>query len=105
MKQKREKTTILFVNKNATTLRPIQVPSAMILNWKKCVGALFLLLFSLLGTIAYLTLDNIQQYRFQEILSKKLSTAHTLITEVDTGAVHKKFMKIDKELSIINGFL
>lgn len=105
MKQKREKTTILFVNKSATTLKPIQVSSTLLLNWKKYVAAMFLLTFSLLGAIVYLAFNNIQQYKFEKILSGKLNTAHALFTGVDTAAVHKKFMKIDKELSIINGFL
>ena len=30
---------------------------------------------------------------------------HTLFVQVDTGAIRKKFTKIDKELSTINGFL
>jgi murein DD-endopeptidase MepM/ murein hydrolase activator NlpD len=105
MKQKKEKTTILFVNKNPNALKPIQVSSKLILNWKKYLAGLSLLFLSLIGTVVYLTSNNIQQYKLQETLSKKLNSMHTLFAQVDTNAVRKKFTKIDEELSTINGFL
>ncbi len=58
MKQKREKTTILFVNKKLQTLKPIQVSSGLIIHWKKYVAAVFLLFFALAGTIFYLTISS-----------------------------------------------
>ncbi|MEP6596763.1 MAG: M23 family metallopeptidase [Ginsengibacter sp.] len=105
MNQIKEKTTILFVNKNPQALKPIQVSSTLILNWKKYLAGIFLLFFSLIGTVVYLTSKNIQQYKFQEILTQKINSMHTSFAQVDTGAVHKKFSNIDKELSTINGFL
>jgi len=104
MKQ-REKTTILFVNKDSKSLKPIQVSNALILNWKKYLAALIIIIFSLIGAIVYLTSNNIQQNRLQMALSKKIHSMHNLFAQVDTNAVRKKFTKIDKELSTINGFL
>ena len=105
MKQKREKTTILFVNKNARGLKPVQVSSKLIANWKKYLAGLFFIFLSLIGIIIYLTANNIQQNKLQMALSKKLHSMHTLVAEVDTGAMRKKFTSIDKELSGINAFL
>ena len=105
MKQVREKTTILFVNKNPQTLKPIQVSSTLILNWKKYLAGISLLFFSLIGTVVYLTNKNIQQYKFQETLTQKVNSMNASFAQVDTNAVHKKFTNIDKELSTINGFL
>ncbi len=105
MKQKKEKTTILFINKNASTLKPVQVSSKLILNWKKYLAGLSLIFLSLIGVIVYLASINIQQFKFGEALSKKLHSMHTSFAQVDTSEVHKKFINIDKELSIINGFL
>jgi murein DD-endopeptidase MepM/ murein hydrolase activator NlpD len=105
MKGKKEKTTILFVNKNPQALKPIQVSSNLILNWKKYLAGLSLLFLSLIGTIVYLTSNNIQQYQFRETLSKKLTSMNTLFAQIDTSAVRKKFTKIDEELSTINGYL
>ena len=105
MKRKTEKTTILFVNKNSRGIKPIQVSSQLILNWKKyLLGVSFMFIF-LIGTIAYLASNKIKQNQLQEALSKKLQSMHLLIAEVDTNAVREKFTKIDKELSTINGYL
>ena len=105
MNRKTEKTTILFVNKNPGIMKPIQVSSKIILNWKKYILAISLVFFSLIGTIVYLTSNKIEQNKLQEALSKKLQSMHLLISEVDTNAVREKFTRIDKELSTINGFL
>ena len=105
MKQIKERTTILFVNKSSQTLKPIQVSSTLILNWKKYLVGISLLFFSLISAIVYLTNKNIQQYKFQEFLTQKVNSMHTSFAKVDTSAVHKKFTNIDKELSAINGFL
>jgi len=105
MKRKKEKTTILFVNKNAEPLKPVQVSSKLIANWKKYLAGLFLLFLSLIGIIVYLTSNNLQQIRVQLALTKKLHSMHSLISEVDTGAIRKKFIRIDEDLSTINGFL
>lgn len=105
MKEKKEKTTILFVNKNPRALKPIQVSSGLILNWKKYLAGLSLLFISLIGTIVYLTSSNIQQYKLQVTLSKKLNSMHTLFVEADTSAMRRKFTKIDEDLSTINSYL
>jgi len=105
MKRKNEKTTILFVSKNQQAIKPIQVSSKLILNWKKYLLALTLVFISLLGIIFYLTSNSIEQNKLQLALSKKLHSMHLLIAEVDTTAMREKFTKIDKELSTINGFL
>ena len=105
MKRKKEKTTILFVNKNAQALKPMQVSSKLLLNWKKYVAALSLLFLSLIAAIVYLTSHNIQQNILSDTLSKKIQSMHTLFAQIDTGAVRKKFTKIDNELSTINSFL
>jgi len=105
MKRKKEKTTILFVNKNPRAIKPVQVSSRLILHWKKYLLALSLIFFSLIGIIAYLTSNNIEKNKLQEALSIKLHSMHMMISEVDTNAVREKFTKIDKELSTINGFL
>jgi len=105
MKRKNEKTTILFVSKNQHAIKPIQVSSKLILNWKKYLLAITLVFISLLGIIFYLTSNSIEQNKLQLALSKKLHSMHLLIAEVDTTAMREKFTKIDKELSTINGFL
>jgi murein DD-endopeptidase MepM/ murein hydrolase activator NlpD len=99
------KTTILFVNNGPSILKPIQVSSKYLLNWKKYLALLSLAFCSLVGIIVWLIINNIQQFEFQQNLSKKLSRMNALLSEVDTSAVRKKFTNIDKELSVINSSL
>lgn len=105
MKQVKEKTTVLFVNKHLQTLRPIQISSSLLLNWKKYVAGIFLLFFSLIGSVVYLSNKNIQQYKLQQVLTQRVNSMRSQLVKVDTSEVHKKFTNIDKELSAINGFL
>ncbi len=105
MRRKTEKTTILFVNKNQQAIKPFQVSSGLILNWKKYLLALSFIFFSLIATIVYLTSNKIEQNKLREALTLKLNSIHTQVAEVDTNLVRQKFTKIDKELTTINGFL
>lgn len=105
MKQKKEKTTVLFVSKNSKAPKPVQISSQLILNWKKYVAALSLVFFSLVASIVYLTSTKLEQYKLQDALSKKIQSMHRLFAQVDTSSIRKKFTKIDNDLSAINAFL
>jgi len=105
MKQKKEKTTILFVNKNAQPLKPLQVSNELILNWKKYLAGVAIIFWGLAGMVVYLALMNKKEKMTAEILSQKIHSLHTVFKEVDTSQMRLKFMKIDKQLSAINGFL
>ena len=105
MNRKKQKTTILFVNKNSHAIKPIQVSNSLITNWKKYLCVVSFIFLSLIGIIIFLTSGKIQQNKLQEALSLKLLTMRTLISQVDTNAVRKKFSKIDNELITINDFL
>jgi murein DD-endopeptidase MepM/ murein hydrolase activator NlpD len=102
---KKEKTTILFANKGPQILKPVQISSKLIFNWKKYLAGVVIFFFSLISTIAYLLYNNVQQYKSQVILSQKLNSMHTRVAEVDSGTVRKKLRNIDEQLSTINDFL
>ena len=105
MKPVKEKTTVLFVNKHFRTLKPVQVSSSLLLNWKKYVAGIILLFAFLVGTIVHLTKKNIQQNKLREALAQRINSMSLQLVQIDTSEVHKKFSNIDKELSAINGFL
>ena len=105
MKKRKEKTTILLVNKNQQGIKPIQISTRLILNWKKYVGAVVLLFFTLIAGIAYLANDAIRQLEMRADLSAKITDMHELFAEVDTVGIREKFNNIDKELIIINKYL
>ena len=105
MKQKKEKTTILFVNKNQKAFKPMQVSNALILHWRKYLMGFVVVFLALITTVVYLfSLRNDQLLR-QLALSKKLNKMNSLFSQVDTIAMRQKFTKIDTELSTINDYL
>ena len=105
MNRNKEKTTVLFVHKNAQSIKPMQISSNLLLNWKKYLAAICLIFLALIGIIVYLTSNSIQQNNLQALLSKKLHNMGTLFPGTDTSAVRKKFTKIDEDLSTINHYL
>lgn len=106
MKRKKEKTTILFVNKDSQVFKPIQVTTGMILHWKKYVAAFVILFLFLAAGLIYVISANFQQKLVAEALFQKIHTMHpVVIQENDTSALREKFTKIDTELSVINGYL
>ena len=105
MKNKKEKTTILFVNKNAQAFKPMQVSNRVILHWKKYIAGVVLAFGILVGSIVYLiSLQNEQLLR-QLSLSKRLHNIRSVFSQVDTSAMKEKFTKINTELSGINEYL
>ena len=105
MKKRKEKTTILLVNKNQQGIKPIQISTKLILNWKKYVFAMGLLFLTLIAGIAYLTNQTFKQDEMRAALSTKLNNMHILFAEVDTSTIREKFDNIDKELTTINKYL
>lgn len=105
MRRSKEKTTVLFVNKHANGIKPMQISSNLILNWKKYVAFISIVFVSLVCTIVYLTRHNLQQFQVQQMMNHKLRSMHSLFAEVDTNAMRKKITKIDEDLSAINKFL
>ncbi len=105
MKQKKEKTTILFVNKNQKAFKPMQVSNGLILHWKKYLTGMVITFLTLVGAIAYLISLQNQQILKQITLAKKLRNMHSILSTVDTSSLKEKFTKIDTELSSINGYL
>jgi hypothetical protein len=54
MRTNKEKTTILFVNKTAQGIKPMQISSGLILHWKKYVATIACMFLVLLGYIGLL---------------------------------------------------
>ena len=106
MKRKKEKTTILFVNKNPQVLKPIQVATGVILHWKKIFATLMIIFFSLTATLVYFIFANNEQKLIMTALSRKIHSMHdAVVSPNDTTGLREKFTKIDTELSAINGYL
>jgi murein DD-endopeptidase MepM/ murein hydrolase activator NlpD len=105
MKQRKEKTTILFVNKDAKAFKPMQVSNRLILHWKKYLMVVVLAFVILVGAVVYLISLQNEQLMKQLSLSKRLHKVRNAFSQVDTSAMKEKFTKIDTELSSINHYL
>jgi len=105
MNPTKEKTTILFVNKGPQNLKPLQVSSNLLLNWKKYLAALSLFILCLIGLIVFLAISNIEQHKSKEILSQRINSINTKLAEADSSVLRKKITNIDRQLSAINDFL
>lgn len=105
MMRRKEKTTILFVTKNQQSIKPMQISSSLISNWKKYVMAIVLAFIALGGVIWYMVTQNQKQNDISSALSEKIHHMHSLLSSVDTAAMKQKFNTIDHELTEINGYL
>jgi murein DD-endopeptidase MepM/ murein hydrolase activator NlpD len=108
MARKKDRTTIIFVNNNQNSNKPIQVPSSYIVHWKKYVFALLGTFVFLLGMIIYLSYNMTLVESSKELLSKQLQETKkvsTTATPLDTSALKKHYESIDKKLLTINKFL
>src|SRR5690348_6649942 len=105
MKPSKGKTTVLFVTKDAKGIRPMQISSKLLLNWKKYLAILLLVFAALVTTIVYLTSNNRKQQEIQQALAKKIDLMRLSFSQVDTAAIKARFSTIDGELSTINKYL
>ena len=105
MKTRKEKTTVLFVNKNPQAFKPMQVSDNLILHWKKYIAAIVIVFLGLIAAVVYLISLQNEQVTKQLSLSKKLHVVRTQFSQVDTSAMKEKFSKIDTELTGIKNYL
>ncbi|NRF38685.1 M23 family metallopeptidase [Pedobacter foliorum] len=108
MARKKDRTTIIFVNNNQNSNKPIQVPSSYIVHWKKYVFGLLGIFVFLLGMIVYLSYNMTLVESSKELLSKQLLETKNISktsTALDTSALKKHYESIDKKLLTINKFL
>jgi len=104
MNSRKEKTTILFLNKQAQYLKPLQISSNLVLNWKRYAVGIVLFFLCLIAVIVFLIANNIQQHKTSEILSQRITSMHRQLEQVDSNAFRKKLTNINKQLSAINAF-
>jgi len=107
MAGKREKTTIIFVNKTQSSNKPIQVPSSIIRHWKSYLAGLTICFISLLSVILYLTYSKASVELSKEQLANELqkSKKESAAASVDTFELKRYYHSIDQKLMVINKYL
>jgi len=94
--KKKDKTTIIFVNKNQQAKRPIQVPTSFIKNWRWYAVCLFSSFVLLLSTIFYLTFSKPAPQKLAQQPHKKDWS------KVDTSVLKAQYRSLNKKLSKLN---
>ncbi|TCC94446.1 M23 family metallopeptidase [Pedobacter frigiditerrae] len=105
MAREKAKTTVIFVNKNQSAGKPIQIPSTYVEHWKKYflgLIALFVLLAVIIGYLNYSKnlLQSSKDKLVQDLIRHKKD-----LSEIDTIALKKRYRSIDQKLLSINKFL
>ncbi|WP_316848542.1 M23 family metallopeptidase [Pedobacter psychrodurus] len=105
MNRKRNKTTVIFVNKNQSSNKPIQVPTAYIVHWKKYILGILGLFFILVASIFYLIRSNSSVELAKSKLELALLKSKDKLAIIDTSSLKKHYQSIDKKLLTINKYL
>lgn len=102
---KKEKTTVLLVNKNHEAIAAKRVPGHVITNWKKYIALFSVITLLLFFTIGYLILDRKNSHEKQLTLKNEINNLHRDIAQIDTITIKERFSSINKEIETINKYL
>jgi len=98
-------TTVIFVNKNQNSSKPIQIPSIYIAHWKMYVFSLLCCFLFLLGMIFYLTYSRNSIELSNDLLARELLKGQKEPATTDTSTIKKYYLSIDKKMLKINRYL
>lgn len=97
---RRRKTSVLIVENSGKESKLIQVPTKILLNWKKyfiILNTIILMLLSVIGVFIYQKTSSFYQ--------EKLARANKIRSLIDMNKVRQSFESIDESILKINVFL
>jgi murein DD-endopeptidase MepM/ murein hydrolase activator NlpD len=105
MSKKKDKTTIIFLNKNQEYSKPLHISTYYIRHWKKFVASFMMVLCVLLITIFQLIKSKAAVQLSNENLATLLEKQKNESVQMDTAAIKKHYLSIDEKLKTINKYL
>ena len=105
MPRKKAKTTVIFVNKNQSAGKPIQIPSTYIEHWKKYLLSLVAIFLVMASAIFYLNYSRSLIQLSKDKLAMDLLKKRKDLAQLDTAALKKRYESIDQKLISINKYL
>lgn len=105
MAKRKDKTTIIFLNKNQNYSKPLQISTYYIRHWKKFAASLFLVFALLACVIMYLAKSRAEIQLSKENLALLLKEHQAGMDQMDTSAIKKHYLSIDQKLGTINKYL
>lgn len=100
----KHKTSVLFVNDDGKDSKTVQIPTNILLNWKKyliTIVAVFAALGLVIGFFIYEHTSN----HYTTIYKEKLARANQIKNAIDIEKAQKSFESINQSMEKINGFL
>jgi murein DD-endopeptidase MepM/ murein hydrolase activator NlpD len=97
----KNKTSVLFVNSDGRDRRTVQIPTFILLNWKKILiwsSGLFVILFSLVGFFLY---EHTNEY-YTTLYKERLARANQIKNAIDIEKAKESFQSIDQTMAEIN---
>lgn len=105
MSKKKDKTTIIFLNKNQNYSKPLHISTYYIKHWKKFVISLVVVFCILAISTMQLVKSKAEVQLANENLAKLLEKHKTEMIQMDTSAIKKHYLSIDEKLKTINKYL
>ncbi|WP_316734844.1 M23 family metallopeptidase [Pedobacter aquatilis] len=105
MPKKRNKTTVIFVNKDQNSSKPIQVPTSYVEHWKKIIFGIVSVFLLLIAGVAFLVQSQSAILLTNHKLNKALLENEKKLSVIDTSTLKKHYESIDKKLLTINKYL
>lgn len=100
----KQKTSVLFVNSNGKDSKTIQIPTILLLNWKKYLIT-SVVIFATLGlVIGFFIYEHTSDY-YSTIYKEKLARANQIKNAIDIEKAKKSFQSIDESMGRINQFM
>jgi len=105
MSKKKDKTTIIFLNKNQNYSKPLQIRTYYLRHWKKFAGVFLALVCAMLVIIMQLVKSRAEIQLSNENLAMLLEKHRMETMQMDTSAIKKHYLSIDEKLKTINKYL
>ncbi|MNK15530.1 Murein DD-endopeptidase MepM [compost metagenome] len=105
MSQRKDKTTVIFLNQNQDFSRPLQIKTYYLRHWKKFAASVLVLMCLLLGVIMHLVKAKAEMQLANENLAMLLEKQKSEVVQLDTSAIKKHYLSIDDKLKTINKYL
>ncbi|SOD15056.1 Peptidase family M23 [Pedobacter xixiisoli] len=105
MYQRKDKTTVIFLNQNQDYSRPFQIKTYYIKHWKKFAAGLLALIGLFLGVIMHLVKSKAEIQLANQKLAMLLEKQKSEVVQLDTSAIKKHYLSIDDKLKTINKYL
>lgn len=100
----KHKTSVLFVNNAGKEKKSIQVPTTILLSWKKYLFALVAIIVLLCGVVCFIVFRQTSDY-YSGTFNARLQRAIQIKKEVNLEKVKASFKSIDQSMRQINKML